>query len=153
MKSKGFTLIELLVVIAIIALLMSILMPSLRLAREQARSISCRANVRTLVFSWLMYKDANDNVLVPSHTNNPGGWVEMLGDPWTSTIEQKKRGIRLGALWPYVEKVEIYRCVSDLRKTMPVHANAYRSYSIAGGLNGFGPNSQGGVGIVSSSPM
>ncbi|MFC1766613.1 type II secretion system protein, partial [Planctomycetota bacterium] len=43
---KAFTLIELLVVIAVIAVLMGILMPSLRMAREQARSMVCSSNLK-----------------------------------------------------------------------------------------------------------
>lgn len=51
MRKQAFTLIELLVVIAIIAILMAILMPALRVAREQVCGISCRGNVKTLTLA------------------------------------------------------------------------------------------------------
>lgn len=135
MKTKAFTLIELLVVIAIIAVLMAILMPSLRAAKDHARRLHCVANVKTLSLGWFMYKDDNDDKLVGGHTD-PGMWV--LRPPDNSTIEQKKQAIRDGLLFPYVgKKIEVYRCPADLRQKDP-RQDAYRSFSIAGGANGEG---------------
>ena len=139
MKTRAFTLIELLVVIAIIAVLMAILMPSLKLAREQARSLHCRSNVRTLTMAWLMYKDENDGKLVNGFTPGPSdtpAWVVMPPNAATASVEEKKEYIKDGLLWPYVKEIEVYRCPSDKRKNSPGHQYAYRTYSVAGGMNG-----------------
>jgi len=54
MKTRAFTLIELLVVIAIIALLMAVLMPALRLARQQGATGMCLSNTKNLSLGWYM---------------------------------------------------------------------------------------------------
>ena len=77
-KAKGFTLIELLVVIAIIALLMSILMPTLHRVRKQARAVVCQANLRQWGTLYAAYTAENDGYLMPWKQN---AWRSNT-DPW-----------------------------------------------------------------------
>lgn len=75
LKQKGFTLVELLVVISIIALLMSVIMPSLQKAREQARKVVCAARLSQLGKSFITYAANNREKLPTVHISatDPGG--------------------------------------------------------------------------------
>lgn len=141
-KAKAFTLIELLVVIAIIAILMAVLMPSLKLARDQAKRVHCTSNTKTLILGWLMYKDEFDGKLVGGHTapqtingRQQVQWVGTLTQQ--DTWERQQQSIREGMLYPYVGKeVKVYRCPADTRRPTSSLPFAYRTFSIAGGANG-----------------
>lgn len=62
---RGFTLVELLVVIAVIALLVGLLLTSLRGVRESARQTLCLSNQRQMTIGWTMYANTYADRAMP----------------------------------------------------------------------------------------
>ncbi len=72
-RRAGFTLIEILVVVAVIALLVAILVPSLRQAREQAKTAVCGSNLKTTGHAVFYYTEDNRG-----HFPDSGEWAERV---------------------------------------------------------------------------
>jgi prepilin-type N-terminal cleavage/methylation domain-containing protein/prepilin-type processing-associated H-X9-DG protein len=136
-RRNGFTLIEVLVVVAIIALLISILMPSLAKARDAARTTVCATGMRQLVFGHVYYAASNKSVFphwswwlydgyghfegkVASSSAAlaqgfyPASWV------WRTTggvrSPDSSQWIRYGDIFSYVKNPEMYFCPADNRE-------------------------------------
>jgi len=109
---RGFTLVELLVVIGIIALLISILLPALNRAREQARRVACGNNIRQLLNAVHMYASENKAALPGG---NPGGaalgWLYELNK---LSSPRRQEDVQFGQLYRYLSSLEMWHCPNDV---------------------------------------
>jgi prepilin-type N-terminal cleavage/methylation domain-containing protein len=97
LKNRGFTLVELLVVISIIALLLSILMPSLSMARDQSKKVACMGRMKQIQLGFLMYSD-----------NNSGKLPTIVG---TNVNRLPSEAFSLALLWPnYLGDQGVFKC-------------------------------------------
>jgi prepilin-type N-terminal cleavage/methylation domain-containing protein/prepilin-type processing-associated H-X9-DG protein len=153
---KAFTLIELLVVIAIIAILASLLLPTLSRAKVSAKNLECLNNLKQLAVCWHGYALDNSDVLVPN--NSVEGFVPTTNDTditsslaagasWTMDhprTDTTPINIINGMLFPYNTSVAIYHCPSDLSVVEDANGNPlpggqlrFRSYNMSQSINGY----------------
>ena len=118
-RRHGFTLIELLVVIAIIAILASMLLPSLSRAKEKAKTVTCLNNLRQMGISIKLWIDDHNSKFPPAGVVDPLDLLpkntrQALGgfDPKPEFLlyipSAKGR-----PLYDYMKPSEVYRCPAD----------------------------------------
>lgn len=97
----GFTLIELLVVIAIIAILVSLLLPAVQQAREAARRIQCKNNLKQIGLALHNYLDVN-RTFPPSFVSDISTGRNTSGGEWSVHAR----------LLPYLEQANLYQAAN-----------------------------------------
>jgi prepilin-type N-terminal cleavage/methylation domain-containing protein/prepilin-type processing-associated H-X9-DG protein len=146
-RTTGFTLVELLVVIGIIALLISILLPSLSAAREQANRVKCLSNLRQIGVAFVAYAAETQGKLPASGMQGQAsGWVYW--DP--------PRKLGESALAPYLGRFsspDFMNCPSDDVLVRPGSAGYAAPYPFSYAYNRFFTRDGGWNGITKLSQV
>ena len=128
-NNKGFTLIELLVVIAIIALLLSILMPSLNRVKERAKQTICKTNLRGVGIAIKLYLNDYADKAFYGHGNRYD-WFDAAGK------KKKPKDAYWGMAYDsYTENSKIFSC-----STFATMKNTIYTIDPGDILGGFGLN-------------
>lgn len=143
-EKTGFTLVELLVVIAIIALLLSILMPSLKKARDSAKDVICRSNVKSQSLIYDVYTSGN-NGKFPTHINI---WPSIVVQAGSEPFGSARSGMSFSSnvvkqLSGYVSDPKVFYC--PLTRTEGYVKGPDDQVFISGGLYYTGWNGRTGA--------
>lgn len=94
-KKARFTLLELLIIVAIMVILLSLLLPALRSARERGKQAVCRNNLKQLITAAVMYSSDNKSAILPCNNIQAPGfpfpatylcWWELLAPDYINLI-------------------------------------------------------------------
>jgi prepilin-type N-terminal cleavage/methylation domain-containing protein/prepilin-type processing-associated H-X9-DG protein len=96
----GFTLVELLVVIVIIAVLMGLLLPAVFSARESARTVQCKNNLRQIGLAILNYSHHHNGVLPTYRWYDPGPAFTLTFNDEKIRVDQPRWNLLIG---PFIE--------------------------------------------------
>jgi prepilin-type N-terminal cleavage/methylation domain-containing protein len=110
----AFTLVELLLTLSILALLVSLLLPSLAVARDSARTAQCLSNQRQLALAWSIYANDHRGLAMPLEIDAADALVYWFGSVSLAdaTVDHDR-----GFLSPYLDsdirERSVFECPSQ----------------------------------------